>query len=172
MIILLGSESGQKAAILRDALETLLTEDFKIVPCRVDSGIAEQPLDKMTTRQGAINRAVHAAEMFGSAYDFSFGLEAGLEAVDGFYYFVSLAAVLRSDGSLSVGESGLIPLPRMVSERVFEGEYLGGIIREYRNQPELSGEEKEAVENLINRRKGLTEAILDAWSGHTQNMVL
>lgn len=49
MIILLGSESGQKKEILRGVLDSLLETDFEVVVCRADSGITEQPLDLETT---------------------------------------------------------------------------------------------------------------------------
>jgi len=163
MIVLLGSESGQKMEILRGSLENLLTENFEIIPCPVDSGIAEQPLLAAITRQGAINRAMRAAEACDGAYDFSFGLEAGLELVDGLYSFVCVSAILRPGDVCSVGTSGLMPLPQMVSERVRAGEYLSGIIREYRNQEELNDAQKEAVEDFINRRRGFMEAISNAW---------
>jgi non-canonical (house-cleaning) NTP pyrophosphatase len=163
MIILLGSESAQKIGILRDALEVLSGPDFEIMPFAVPSGISEQPLDLETTRRGALNRAARAAEAFGRPYDFSFGLEAGLEMVEGLYYFVSVAALLRSDGRMSVGVSTLIPLPGDTSERVLRGEHLSDIIWQYRDRTGLSSKEVEAVEDLISRRKGFTEAINKAW---------
>ncbi|MDD3007160.1 MAG: DUF84 family protein [Candidatus Pacebacteria bacterium] len=163
MIVLLGSESGQKMEILRGSLENLLTENFEIIPCPVDSGIAEQPLSAAITRQGAINRAMRATKACDGAYDFSFGLEAGLELVDGLYHFVCVAAILRSDDICSVGISGLTPLPKAASERVMAGEYLSGIIREYRDWEGLNDAEKEAVEDMINRRRGFAEAISNAW---------
>lgn len=164
MIILLGSESGQKMEILRGALENLLEENFEIVSRRVESGIVEQPLSVAVTRCGAINRATRAAQTYDGVFDFSFGLEAGLELVDGFYHFVAVAAILQSDGVWSIGTSGLMSLPEAASERVMAGEYLGSIIREYRDREGLSEAEKEKVEHLINRRKLFTEAIVNVWS--------
>ncbi len=164
MIILLGSESEQKIGILQETLEGLTDADFRIVPLAVPSGIAEQPLELETTRRGALGRATRAAEAFGRPYDFSFGLEAGLEMAGGLYHFVSVAAILRPAGEPSVGTSGLIPLPGDTSERVLGGEYLSDIIREYRGQADLSPAEIEAVEGLINRRKGFAEAIRKAWN--------
>lgn len=163
MIILLGSESTQKIGILRDAVRDLTGSDFQIMPFAVPSDIPDQPLKCETTRRGAINRAARAAEVFGQPYDLSLGLEAGLEMVDGLYHFVSVAAMLRPDGGLSVGISGLIPLPGNTSERVLGGEYLSDIIRDYRGRAGLSPAEIEAVEDLINRRRGFTEAIRKAW---------
>jgi non-canonical (house-cleaning) NTP pyrophosphatase len=163
MIILLGSESTQKIGILKDALKELTAANFQIMPLAVPSGIVDQPLECGVTQRGAINRATRAAEAFGQPYDFSFGLEAGLEMVDGLYHFVSVVAILRPDGQLSVGISGLIPLPGDTSDRVLGGENLSDIIREYRGRESLSPAEIEAVEDLINRRKGFIEAIGRAW---------
>lgn len=164
MIILLGSESGQKMEILRGALENLLEENFEIVSRRVESGIVEQPLSVAVTRCGAINRATRAAQTYDGVFDFSFGLEAGLELVDGLYHFVAVATILQSDGVWSIGTSELMTLPEAASERVMAGEYLGSIIREYRDREGLSEAEKEKVEHLINRRKLFTEAIVNVWS--------
>lgn len=163
MIILLGSESGLKIEILRGALKNLFEEDFETIPCRVESGIAEQPLSVAVTRRGAISRAKRAAQTYDGVFDFSFGLEAGLELVDGLYHFVAVAAILQSDGGQSIGTSGLMPLPVAASERVMAGEYLGSIIREYRDQGGLSEMEKETALHLINRRKFFIEAIANAW---------
>lgn len=163
MIILLGSDSAQKIGILQGVLEDILEWDFGIIPLRVSSGISQQPLSREETREGAINRARRAAEGFGETYHHSFGLEAGLESIDGLYHFISVAAIAHPDGSLKVGESDPMPLPGDASERVACGEYLGSIIRGYRELPSLSAEEKEAVEDLINRRRGFVQAVRRAW---------
>ena len=165
MLILLGSKSGQKESILRSALESFSGADFELVSLLADSGIAEQPLDTETTVRGSINRACSAAKIFAGEYDFSFGLEAGLEMVEGVYHFICVVTILNRDGQQSVGRSGSVPLPRDISERVLAGGYLSDMIREYRDKPELSADEKTAVEDLINRKRFFTEAILDAWAG-------
>lgn len=164
-MILLGSKSGQKEAILHSALETLLGEGFELVSLSAASGITEQPLDAETTMRGSINRAYGAVEIFDGDYDFSFGLEAGLEMVEGIYHLICVATILDRDGKCAVGHSGLVPLPQDTSERVSAGGYLGDMIREYRDKPELSNDERVAVENLIDRKSSFNEAILDAWAG-------
>ena len=165
MIILLGSKSGQKEAILRSTLEALLGTGFELVSLPAASGITEQPLDTETTVRGSINRACGAAKIFALEYDFSFGLEAGLEMVEGVYHFICVVTILNRDGRQSVGRSGSVPLPQDASERVLAGGYLGDMIREYRDKPELSDDERIAVEDLIDRKRFFTEAILDAWAG-------
>jgi len=163
MIILLGSDSLQKIGILQGYLEDVLEGDFGIVPLRVASGISQQPLSKEETREGAINRAYRAAEQFGEHYHYSFGLEAGLESIGGLYHFICVTAIVYPDGSLGIGESSPVPLPGDASERVMSGEYLGTIIRDYRDLS-AGAEERAVVEDLINRRKGFIQAISKAWS--------
>ncbi|MDD3190764.1 MAG: DUF84 family protein [Candidatus Pacebacteria bacterium] len=163
MIILLGSESGQKIKILREALENLIGSEFEIVPIKVDSGITGQPLDFETTVQGSENRARGAARIYGRDFDFSFGMEAGLELKNGVYDLVCSVAVIRSNGSLEFGRGGNVPLPKEVSDRVVSGAYVSDIIREYRDRPELDVKEKTAVEDFINRRRVFISAINDAW---------
>lgn len=163
MIILLGSESGQKMEILRDVLEGLFETDFEVVPCQVVSGITEQPLDLATTVQGAENRARSAAADYGGDYHFSFGLEAGLMMVDCVYNFVCVVAIIDGDGDVRIGKSELKPLSQEVSECVIAGEHFGKAIREYFEKENLSAQEKSDAREFIDREKGFTEAILDAW---------
>lgn len=163
MIILLGSDSPQKTGILQESMEELLEGDFAILPLRVASGIEEQPLDAETTRRGAVQRAAHAVEDYGEIYHLAFGLEAGLELIDGLYHFMAVAAILRPDGNLSTGTSQLVPLPRELSECVLRGEYLSSIIRAYRDRPDLGPGELEMAEDLVNRRRFFAEAIRKAW---------
>jgi len=165
MVILLGSESKQKINILRETLESLVLRDFEIMPIKVSSGITEQPLDLETTVRGSINRAQGAAQAYGDDFDFSFGMEAGLEMRGGIYDFVCSVAITIPNGSMSFGQGGHIPLPKEVSDRVLSGAYLGSIIREYCNKSDLDIEERNAVEDLINRRKVFTSAIINACSG-------
>ena len=168
MIILLGSESGQKKEILRDVLESLLETDFEVISCRADSGITEQPLDLETTMQGAENRARSAMAGYGGDYDFSFGLEAGLVMIDGIYNFVCVTAIIDRDGGVRIGKSDLKLLPKEVSERVNAGEHFGKAIRSYSEKENLSAQEKSDALEFVERKKGFSEAILDAWGEFTK----
>lgn len=169
MIILLGSGSGHKMEILRGVLEILLETDFEVVVCRADSGITEQPLDLETTMQGAENRARSAVVDYGKAYDFSFGLEAGLVMIGGVYNFVCAVAFIDKDGDVRIGKSDSKPLPEEVSERVIAGEHFGGAIRSYREKENLSVQEKSDALEFVERKKGFTEAILVAWGKSKKN---
>lgn len=161
MKILIGTTSEQKRKIIENILERS-DSVFEIIPCEVDSGIVEQPLDEQTTTQGSINRASNAIELNknNSEYDLSIGLEAGLCIVNNLYHLVCIASIIDRMGSVYTGVSKKNPLPKTVSDRVKSGEQFGEVIREFEKEivPQNSNI-SELISELINRTKGFSEAL-------------
>lgn len=157
--IALGTTSQEKQRILSECLEKMKESgEYKIMPCDVSSGIADQPLDEETTITGAINRAHNALESDPDS-DCGIGLEAGLvEVKDTEYYLVCVCAVVEKDGEVHVGISGKTPLPIEVSRGIKNGESFGKLIREYHDACD-SEAKKEWVLGLISRKMEFTDAI-------------
>ncbi len=167
MIILLGSISFQKENILHNVLKDILKTEFEIIPLEVSSGIVSQPLDMHTTICGATNRARNAAEKYaGGNYDFSFGLEGGLEFVNNIYNLVCVAVLVDRNSRLEVGCSRFLPLPKEVSDQILRGGNFGELIREYCNKENLKIAEKMTAEKLISRQESFKEAIIEVWNIH------
>ncbi len=119
MQIVVGSRNPDKIKIVKDAL-TELHLNVEVEGKRVDSGITDQPLNKETTKRGAINRATNAKRANPDA-DFWFGLEGGLHdyhpssedygvASAKGYHLVTYACLIDKDDNEYIGEGEEIHL--------------------------------------------------------------
>ncbi len=157
MNIALGSTSLYKKEILQKALKGKLAYwDIESVEAR--SGVSDQPLSIEETITGATNRAKTALNQQPNA-GLAVGMEGGLELIGGIYNLV--CAVAFWDGErLIIGQSGHLPLPRAVSDKIKQGGKLGQLIRQY--QKTAPPEEGERLKQLISRELSFTSAINDA----------
>ncbi len=157
--ILLGTTSQPKL----DIVKSVLRSDYEIVPVDVESGVADQPLDEGTTIEGAVNRAKNAASS-SQEYEFSIGLEGGLEKINSLYYLVCVVALVDRRGNVYIGISNKLPLPKEVSECIAEGEQFGEAIREFmkdiqNNSLNNSTQLIEHIQELIDRKKSFSIAL-------------
>lgn len=157
MKVVLGSKNSDKVKILENALRELHL-DVSVRGVEVDSEITDQPLDKETTKIGAINRAENARKVEPKA-DFWFGLEGGLHDYGEEYHLITYACLIDKDGNEYIGEGEEIPLPREVSEKVRKGKWFGKVIRSFAESHEID-------ENLISRNVPFTQAIQNAYANY------
>ena len=162
MIILLGSESEQKKDVLRTALWELIAGGLEVVAFPAASAVADQPLDREMTVRGSRNRALDAAACYDGEYDFSFGMEGGLELTGGVYHLVCAVTVLDRSGRMETGISRPRPLPWTVSRCVEDGEAFGRCIRRYAAGL-TDGRERLRVGELVDRGRPFAEAVGEAW---------
>jgi len=161
--IVIGTTSEQKIAVLSKALDD---EGVKaeIVPCDVDSGIIDQPLNEEATRQGARNRS-HNARIYDPPCDLSIGLEGGLIDNDaGGYDLICIADIQNKEGAHYVGMSARRTLPLSVSREIRGGEQFGQAIRAYFKEERYRADniKQEDTEELIVRQQSFYEAIQSA----------
>lgn len=157
--VLLGTTSQSKLDIVRSTLQS----DYEIIPVDVESGIPGQPLDENITIEGAINRAKNATNS-SQEYIFSIGLEGGLEKINDLYYLLCVVALVDRNGSVYIGISNKLPLPREVSECIGNGEQFGVAIREFmkniqNNSLNNSTQLIEHVQELVDRKKSFLIAL-------------
>jgi len=156
MKVITGSNNQDKIKIVKNALRELHL-DVEVKGKTVNSGIADQPLDKETTKAGAINRAKIAKKESPDA-DFWIGLEGGLHDYGEGYHLVTYACLISAkggqgqDGNIFIGEGEEIHLPEEVSEKVKKGEWFGDVIREYAERNKID-------DNLITRLDPFTRAV-------------
>jgi non-canonical (house-cleaning) NTP pyrophosphatase len=162
MIILLGSESVQKKEVLRSALWELVADGLEVVPFPAASSVLEQPLDPEMTIRGSRNRALDAAARYDGDYDFSFGMEGGLQLEGDVYHLVCAVTVLDRSGRMETGISLPRPLPLEVSWRISEGAPFSRSMRDYAARIRES-RERAQVSELMNRSRPFAEAIREAW---------
>ena len=97
---------------------------FEASGLAVPSGVAEQPMSRSETRQGAYNRAVNARQSQPQG-DFWLGIEGGVEDSDlGMQCFACVVA-LGADGRIGRGQTAVFYLPDEVAELVRGGMELG-----------------------------------------------
>lgn len=157
--IFLGTTSESKLEIVKSVLRA----DYEIIPVEVKSGIVDQPLDEDTTIKGAINRAKNAVNS-SQDYEFSIGLEGGLEKINDLYHLVCVVALVNQGGDVYMGISNKLPLPKDVSVRIENGEQFGMAIREFmkniqNNSSNNSIQLIEHIQELIDRKKSFSIAL-------------
>lgn len=155
MKVVIGSINKDKIKIVKNALEELHLKTV-VSGAEVDSGITNQPLDKKTTKKGAINRAGNAFKKSPDS-EFAFGLEGGLHDYGEGYHLVTFACLIDKKGERFLGEGEEIHLPIEVSEKVKNGEWFGDVIRDYAKTHEID-------KNLITRLSPFTQAVLEGKS--------
>lgn len=154
MKAILGSINPDKIKIVKNALGELHL-DLEVEGVKADSEIADQPLDKETTKQGAVNRARNAKEINPNA-NFWIGLEGGLQDFGDGFRLVAYACLIDNDGNEFVDEGEEIHLPEEVSKRVKNGEWFGNVIREYAKDHKID-------ENLVTRLAPFSQAVQNAY---------
>jgi len=154
MKVIIGSKNQDKIKIVKKALRELHL-DAQIEGVEVESGITNQPLDKETTKKGAVNRAKDAKKKMPKA-SLWIGLEGGLHNYNGGYQLVTYACLIDKSGREFMGEGEKIKLPQKVSERIKRGEWFGKLIREYAKKNSID-------QNLITRITPFTQAIQEAY---------
>lgn len=160
--ILVGTTSQSKLNIVK----SVLCSGCEVIPVDVESGITDQPLDERTTIEGAINRAKNAAKS-SQEYEFSVGLEGGLEKINNLYYLVCVAALVDRKGNVYIGISNKLPLPKEASECIAAGEQFGEVIREFMKHIQNhslnnSTQLIEHIQELIDRKKSFSIALKTA----------
>ncbi|MDD9197269.1 inosine/xanthosine triphosphatase [Aliivibrio sp. S3MY1] len=100
---------------------------FSFTGVSVDSGVPDQPMSCIETKQGAINR-VNNAKALSPGASFYVGLEAGIEKNSTFAWMII-------DNCEKVGESrsSSLPLPPAVITAVNQGKELGDVMDEQFN---------------------------------------
>jgi len=149
MKILLGSDSESKFNTLKEVIPR-----ENIVPLAVNPDITEQPLDIETTTKGSVNRARNAIQAYRSDFDYSVGMEAGLEMVDSIYNLVCIVSLIDKKGKVMTTQSGYVPLPKEVSDAVTRGEEFGTAVRDYQKK-----ENSTVVKELISRQGSFLQAL-------------
>jgi len=150
MKVIVGSKNKDKVKIVENALKNLHLE-IDVDSVGVDSGIADQSLDREITKKRAINRAENARKSKPEA-DFWIGLEGGLHKYDEGYHLITLTCLIDKEGTQYIDEGEEIHLSEEVSPRVKKREWFGEIIREYSKNNKID-------ENLITGLGPFTKAV-------------
>ena len=133
------------------------TIDFCFEGISVDSGVADQPMSCLETKQGAINRVNNAKTQCPNA-SYYVGLEAGIEKDSTFAWMII-------DNGEKVGESrsSSLPLPPAVIAAVHQGKELGDVMDEQFNTDNIKqkgGAIGLLTNNLLTRSSVYQQALI------------
>lgn len=129
--IALGTTSEDKLNCLLEVADQIGIK-VKIVPCKVESGVSEQPVTESETKEGSINRASNALASHKDA-DFALGIEVGYH-LDGTGRYEIFCCTSIVDGKNYAGtcESSRFPLPDYHHNVLKEGKFLGHHVKNYK----------------------------------------
>lgn len=119
MLVVVGSENPVKIKATKNVFKARYGE-CKVIGKPVNTGLPDQPIGLSQTLEGAVRRARQAIRALPDA-DFSIGIEAGLIEIpcEGTRYFdQQFAAVLDSEGWLTLGGGPSFEYPSAVAEQV------------------------------------------------------
>jgi inosine/xanthosine triphosphatase len=128
--VIVASLNPVKVNAAKEAFALVFDRAIEVIPVAVDSGVSDQPMDFDETHLGAANRVKKANELHQADYYIAF--EGGVDVFsDGPKTF---AVVCISNGEDTVfGQSGTLPLPISVYEKLLNGVELGTAIDELFN---------------------------------------
>lgn len=127
-MIAIGTKNKAKTAAVENVMK-LYVKDAQFIHLDVESGVSAQPMSNEETRRGAINRAVQAR--LASNAPFAFGLEGGVELVDGMLYCCNWGAVACADGTILSSGGAQFALPQEVAQKVLQGQELGPVMDDF-----------------------------------------
>lgn len=123
--VIVGSNNPIKLETTKEAFEQVFPElDFEFLTFSAPSGVPDQPIGQIETKQGAINRANACKSEYLDA-DFYVGLEGGIEKTEEEYWVFAWMCVLGRDEKKGFGKTASFLLPPKVGDLIDRGEELG-----------------------------------------------
>jgi len=129
--IKIGSKNPVKINAAAKAMATLFP-DAQIDAQGMDapSGVADQPMTDLETRQGAINRVRYCqqqSQIQQTEVDYYFAMEGGVDCFE-FGPATFAYIVIGHQDQLAIGRSAILPLPMQVYRALEAGEELGVVM--------------------------------------------
>lgn len=126
LTVIVGSQNPVKINAAKSAFSQVFSHhDIKCESVSAPSGVADQPMTTLATREGAINRVQYCQQH--SHADFYIAIEGGVDCFDDgpatFAYIV-----IADKKSMSVGRSASLPLPKVIYQALERGEELGDVM--------------------------------------------
>lgn len=131
MKVAIGTHNRAKVKAVQNVLHEFF-DDVEFQEVNVPSNVSNQPFSDEETRQGAINRAINALEATGA--DMNFGLEGGVQEIDGMMYCCNWGALALKDGQVLTAAGAQFMLPDEIAAKLKEGQELGPVIDEWVNE--------------------------------------
>ena len=126
MRVAIGSKNPAKISAVKDAFKDYPHE---IIAVDAESGVSEQPMSDKETIEGAINRAIQAAEK-GEA-EIGIGLEGGVEQTPYGLMLCNWGALVAKGMKPIIAGGARIPLPEAIAQKLLAGAELGPVMDDY-----------------------------------------
>lgn len=130
MKIAVGTKNKAKVGAV-EAITKQYFPEVEIESINVASDVSIQPFSNEETRKGAINRALNTLTQ--THADISFGLEGGVDEIDGTMYCCNWGAVALKDGTVFSSSGAQFALPEVIAEQLRVGKELGPVMDIYTN---------------------------------------
>lgn len=139
--VMVASANPVKIQASRNGFERMFPrEHFRVTGIAAPSGVSDQPMSDEETYQGAMNRALSAAQQAPDA-DYWIGIEGGLEEVDGELRGFAWI-VVRDRERIGKSRTATFIIPDEVAALIHEGKELGDaddIVFNRSNSKQLNG---------------------------------
>ncbi|WP_416151533.1 DUF84 family protein [Salipaludibacillus sp. HK11] len=108
------------------SVELVFGNTYDVIGYLAPSGVSDQPMSDLETKQGAINRAKYLVKE--TSADVTIGLEGGVMTLDDQLFLCNWGALATKQGHLLMASGARIPLPNSVREMINEGKELGDVM--------------------------------------------
>ncbi|MFL0584413.1 DUF84 family protein [Solibacillus silvestris] len=148
---------GSKNKAKLGAVEAIVKKYFPeaaIENMDVPSDVSIQPFSNEETRQGAINRARHTMMLTNA--DITFGLEGGVDEIEGTMYCCNWGAAVLKDGTVIASSGAQFALPEEIAQELRMGKELGPVMDVYTNSENIRHHQGAVgifSNNLIDRKE-------------------
>ncbi len=161
-IVIVASKNPVKIAAVQTAFEKVFpNETFTFQGESAPSGVADQPMTDLETKQGAINRTTHIKQTFPEA-NYWVGIEGGVENEDSDMHCFAWI-IIRSNTKTGKAKTSTFILPSKVADLVNQGTELGhadDIVFGRCNSKQSNGAVGLLTKDLITRTTYYVEAII------------
>lgn len=164
MKIIVGTKNPTKLSIVESVFTEIMSPTvLEVLGHNAPSGVPEAPHDKQTY-DGALNRA-NACRELGSA-DYYVGIESGIVKRYGEVFEEAWAAIIPAGDEPLIGYSSGLMLPKIVAERMSNGEMHNEIMADYDKLFKLPNDNRDTWSRYtggnISREVSLSEAVRNA----------
>lgn len=167
MEIIIGTKNKAKCAAVEAVLSNYYN-NVEFISIDAPSNVSDQPFSSKETRQGAMNRANYCQQTL--LGDMHFGLEGGVEEIDGVMYCVNWGAVTLKNGTVYTAQGASFVLPEEIAVALKAGEELGPVMDRYTSRQNIRHHEGAIgifTNGLVNRMQ-MFEHIVTLLIGQVQ----
>lgn len=132
MKVIVGSKNISKENSIKIALNNLHIDEYTIKSYSTESFVSSKPIDDDTLK-GAINRnnnLLKYCQENNIDFDLLISIEGGYEQIDDFYFIVTYASIIDTNGNNYIGKSQGLQITKEMFEWIKQGKSLNRVIEE------------------------------------------